>query len=132
MGQKFDSYVSIMEALHNMVAAFDEAFEASISGRKVPPDLEQNLEVKHLAGIEEISKQLDIGEFLLIPDTPKALRSMLNNLENHKETNSHSDYIEGSSQTIHNCLDQIRIYVRRELEGGWKHRLPSLFPGYNR
>src|SRR5260370_11499645 len=118
--KKFESYVAIMEALHNMVAGFDEAFEASAGGREVPPDLQRKLEEKHLAGIEEISKQINIGEFLLISDTTKTLVLLISNLENAKATNSHGEYLDRSSHAIHDCLDKIRIYARQELQGGWK------------
>jgi hypothetical protein len=112
--KKFEAYVAIMEALHDIVAGFDEELEPG----DISAERKVELREQYRSGRNAVYKQIDIGRFLLNDDTVSALQKMLRELDNAEGGTDFSEYLSSSSHAVHTCIERIRAIGKRDLRSG--------------
>lgn len=116
--KKFESYVAIMESLHNIAMPYDEELEASGTGAKVSDARKKELAEKLHASLNEIYKQVYTGEFLLTPDAVDALRLMLRSVDDAGVERDFVSHQDRCSKAIHACIDKMRSLAKGDLHYG--------------
>jgi hypothetical protein len=116
--KKFQSYVAIMEALHNIGAGFDEDLEAAGTGQKISDERRLELTQQYRAGKKEIYKQIDVGRFLLADDTVSSLQKFLRDLDDAGAENDFDSYNGRSSIAVQSCIERTRSIARKDLGAG--------------
>jgi hypothetical protein len=118
--QKFASYQTIFEALHNMSTSFDEEYSAMARGSEISKEQQVANTEKYRAGEKALDKLIDFGEFLFSRDTVNALQELMRDLNKAGQTDEYYDYfgyINDSSQALKKCLARVRILAKRDLGG---------------
>lgn len=124
--KKFQSYVAIMEALHEIGLLSDEELEASGTGTKLSDQRKKELSEKLSDGQNEINKQLYTGQFLLRDESVEALRSFLRDLDTAEAETDFITHHDRRSNAVHSCIVRMRLLAQQDLGSG---TLRGLFRG---
>ena len=116
--QKFSSYTAIFNELHDMGAIFNEDLESLKHGREFSEEDSSMLRHRYASAKRTLEKQLDVDEFLLSPDSVAALRKLGRQLTHAgPEGPSFSDYVMHSNNALIECLENLRILAKNDLQG---------------
>ncbi len=115
--KKAEAYSAILEALHYMKRHFDENLDAEMMAREIPEDRMQDLQEKFQKAFDELTKRIDIGQFVLSDEAVAELSSFQKAYDKASEAESWDQYLEKSWVAINNALTRMRTVAKTDLKG---------------
>lgn len=113
--RKVDAYISIVDALSDMVYYYDQIYYAEIEGRQINPKRQDEINEVFSKAIFRIKKASTIGAFMISKEADESLRQYW---VMHKQENDPNDWytrLELDYITAEKCLNEIVKYSKIDL-----------------
>lgn len=113
---KVESYQKVIEALHFAKTYPDKYLDATMEGRSLPEERQNELFNQAKKGADEIDKAIDVGEFTLSEKALARLREYQNEINEHRKHKNLWIYLEGQIKASKDCLSDFIEIAREDLK----------------
>jgi hypothetical protein len=116
--RKADAYSKIVEALYHIKNVLQVDLELEEQGKSISKERFTKLVQKANVGYEELYKAEGIGAFVISKEVTTSLTQLKSNLKKEEKNfnRSYTDFLDSQVFHLNKCLDEIRLYAKRDLK----------------
>lgn len=113
--KKADTYVELVEALHDMGMPPAEYFNEADRGRDLPEELSKELWESYTQAKKRVWKIADSADFIISSEVFEAIQKMRTGLQAARDAVDFYQHLEETEDAVNNCLLEVKQIGAKEL-----------------